>query len=161
MRSSRSIALLGVGAVMTGVGLVIGFTPPLVSSELRTVDWRFAVRGAQPPPDDLVVVQIDEQTHQDLDEGWPIDRTMHAKVIDWLDAAGAKVIAYDVQFTEPTKRRADNALIEAVRNTRGRIVLATGDVTEYGETNVLAGLIPAPSRYAPRTNPEGAESKRR
>ncbi len=61
------------------------------------------------------------------------------KVIDWLDAAGAKVIAYDVQFTEQTKRRADNALIEAVRNTRGRIVLATGDVTEYGETGVLGG----------------------
>ena len=52
---------------------------------------------------------------------------------------GAKVIAYDVQFTEPTKPREDNALIEAVRNTRGRIVLATGDVTEYGETSVLGG----------------------
>jgi adenylate cyclase len=139
VKLSHSLAQLGVGVVMTTAVLLIGATPALDSGELRTVDWRFAVRGTQPPPDDVVVVQIDEKTHEDLEVGWPIKRSMHAKVIDWLDAAGAKVIAYDVQFTEPTTVRQDNALIEAVRNTRGRIVLATGDVTEYGETTVLGG----------------------
>ena len=36
---------------------------------------------------------------------WPFDRTRHAQVIRNLTKAGAKVIAYDVQFTERRRRK--------------------------------------------------------
>ena len=68
----------------------------------------------------------------------------HAKVVDELHAAGAKVIAYDVQFTEPSGDseedfEADNALIEAVRAAAPTVVMATTEVGEKGETSIFGG----------------------
>src|SRR3712207_7130515 len=45
----------------------------------------------------------------------------HADVIERLARAGAKVIGYDVQFTEPSGDvDADNALVESVRRAGNR-----------------------------------------
>ena len=144
MTRTRPLSLLGVGALMTGIALLIGLSPATDSSELRTVDLRFAVRGAEPPPDRVVTVLIDARTYSELQVPWPFDRTMHADVIRWLDDAGAMAIAYDVQFTEPKgdtweDAPEDVALFDAVRRTRGRTVLATGELTARGQTNVFGG----------------------
>ena len=48
------------------------------------------------------------------------------------------VIAYDIQFTEQTEPREDNALIEAVDRTDG-VVLATTEVEKGGRTDVFGG----------------------
>jgi adenylate cyclase len=64
---------------------------------------------------------------------------MHARVIDELRRAGAKAIAYDVQFTEPTTQRQDAALMDAVARAKGRIVLATEEVNEFGESAIFGG----------------------
>jgi adenylate cyclase len=106
--------------------------------ELNTVDARFEVRGAQQAPDDVVVVQIDDVTFGDLREPWPFPRSRHAQLIDRLREAGARVIAYDVQFTEPTTAPEDNALIASVSRA-GNVVLATTEVDSRGRTNVLGG----------------------
>jgi adenylate cyclase len=130
---------------MTGAALLIGLTPATDSAELRTVDWRFEVRGTQPPPDDVVMVLIDATTFRELQVPWPLDRRMHAKVIDWLDDAGAMAIAYDVQFTEPSHSDGweataeDRALFAAVRRSRGRTVLTTGELGKRGETLIFGG----------------------
>ena len=52
-------------------------------------------------------------------------------MIDRLHNAGAKAIAYDVQFSEPTTRRDDNALILAARRARS-VVLSTTEVCAAG-----------------------------
>lgn len=70
--------------------------------ELDTVDARFVVRPDR-PVDDVAVVAVDDVTLSDLNERWPFRRSLHARVIDELRRAGAKVIAYDVQFTEPSQ----------------------------------------------------------
>ena len=122
---------------MTTAALLIGLTTVTDSSELRTVDWRFAVRGAQPPPDDVVAVLIDDATYDDMQEPWPFDRSVHAEVLRWLDDAGARAIAYDIQFSEPTGERWDEspedvALADAVRSTSGRTALASGELDDAG-----------------------------
>ena len=48
------------------------------------------------------------------------------------------MIAYDIQFTEQTQPREDNALIEAVDRTDG-VVLATTEVDKGGRTAVFGG----------------------
>ena len=48
------------------------------------------------------------------------------------------MIAYDVQFSEPTEPREDNALIRAVQRADG-VVLSTTEVDEHGEGNVFGG----------------------
>jgi len=79
----------------------------------------------------LVVVEIDDYTFSDLGEQWPFPRSLHGLLIDRLSNAGAKVIAYDVQFTEETRPEEDNALIKAV-DLAGNVVLATTEVNQRG-----------------------------
>jgi serine/threonine-protein kinase len=107
--------------------------------ELDTIDARFALRGDRRPPRDLAIVQVDDVTFAELGVQWPFPRGLHARVISRISADRPRVIAYDVQFTEPTTAEEDNSLIEAVRSTRGRVVLATSEVDERGGTNVFGG----------------------
>jgi len=69
---------------------------------------------------------------------WPWPRRYHAVVIDHLLAAGAKLIAFDVGFTQQTDAYDDNALIEAVDRDHN-VVLATTAVAAGGQTGVLGG----------------------
>lgn len=106
--------------------------------ELNSVDARFTVRGEQQQPDDLVVIGIDDRTFSDLGVQWPFPRSLHARLIDRLREAGVKVAAFDVQFTEPTTPKQDNALIRAI----GRLpdmVLSTTEVNAQGGSNVFGG----------------------
>lgn len=141
-RSRLQVALfLGVGLAATGLGLVSFGTNLFRSLELNTVDVRFSIRGAQPAPENIAVVAIDDDTFSFFNNRrerirWPFPRSYFATVIDQLDADGAKVIAYDVQFTEETEIEEDTALVESVAKA-GNLVLATTEVGEGGTTNVF------------------------
>ena len=102
-----------------------------------SVDLRFSLRGEE-RPDDVVVVDIDDATFSKLEIQWPFPRSLHAVAINRLRGAGARQIAYDVQFTEPTSVREDLALYRAIRRARN-VVLATTEVDSHGRTNVLGG----------------------
>ncbi|MFL5826335.1 MAG: CHASE2 domain-containing protein [Thermoleophilaceae bacterium] len=106
--------------------------------ERSTVDARFAIRGSEGPPKDVVVVQIDDSTFNRLGVQWPFPRSLHGELIDRLSAAGARVIAFDVQFTEATTKREDGALIDAVGRAQ-TLVLATTEVDPGGLTRIFGG----------------------
>ena len=129
---------LGVAVVASAIAFAADAAGILTSQELSTVDVRFAIRGGHGVPNDIVLVPIDDVTFNDLDVRWPFPRHFHAEVIDSLRKAGAKVIAYDVQFTEQTDSFNDNALINAVGRA-GNLVLAATEVDEQGHTKVLGG----------------------
>jgi adenylate cyclase len=136
--------LLGAGLVAILCGATVKATDGLHRLELALVDVRFSVRGAEKPPGDVVVVGIDDKTFRDTGAQWPFPRTMHAGVIRRLRADGARVIAYDVQFTEQSApdrggAAADQALLQSIYDTGGRVVLATTDVLGNGTTDVLGG----------------------
>lgn len=84
------------------------------------------------------MVAIDDVTFGELRLRYPFPRSVHARVVDRLRVAGARVIAYDVQFTEPTEPAEDNALLDAVARA-GNVVLATTEVDERGRSNVFGG----------------------
>lgn len=132
------MALLGVGAVAAVIASVAWATGLMRSLELSTVDARFSLRGAQGAPQDIVLVEVDDRTFSRLGVQWPFPRRLHARVIDSLRRAGARAIAYDVQFTEPTTRADDGALIRAVDRADG-VVLSTTEVDERGRANVFGG----------------------
>ncbi len=136
-RRKRAIAL-AVGVLAAAAGIAAYATHLLRTPELDLVDTRFSIRGDRKPPQKLVVVDIDARTFDDLDLRWPFPRHVHGTVIDQLRKAGAKVIAYDVQFTEPTSVREDNALINAVDRAHN-VVLATTEVDRKGGTNIFGG----------------------
>jgi len=129
-------------AVAAIVAMAAGLTAYLADAwprlENDTVDMRFSARGASKAPG-VVVVAIDDKTFSELRRQWPFPRRLHASVIGRLAADGARAIAYDVQFTEPTDRRDDLALYESIAHSKTPVVLATTEVDASGKTDVLGG----------------------
>jgi CHASE2 domain-containing sensor protein len=134
---ARIIAALVAAIVALGAGGAVQFARVLPGLEQDSLSARFQHRGAQPAPG-LLVVAIDDKTFDQLGLQWPFPRHWHAQAIDALRRDGAKAIVYDVQFTERTTPREDNALVDAVGRARN-VVLATAETDEHGHTNVLGG----------------------
>jgi CHASE2 domain-containing sensor protein len=156
----RLAASLAVAAFAAALALGLQSAGLLSSLEQRSVSARFEIRGAEPSRD-LLVVAIDDATFSDLRKQWPFPRSLHARVIDRLKAAGARAIVYDVQFTEPTRPREDVALFDAIARARG-VVLATTEFDERGRTLVLGGddnVARAHARVGATNLPEGADGQ--
>lgn len=75
-------------------------------------------KGTTPP---LLLVEIDDASIARLGR-WPWPRDLHASLIARLHEAGARSIAYDVLFTEPSDPAQDARLGEAIA-AAGRVVL--------------------------------------
>jgi adenylate cyclase len=134
----RKVLILAVGIVLTGLGIAAYATDAFKDLELDTIDTRFAIRDEDPPPDDLVVVKIDDVTFDELELRWPFPRRMHGKVIDAIVADKPTAIGYDVQFSEPSDDfDSDLALAEAIADAKGKVVLATTEVNKRGEGKFL------------------------
>lgn len=134
----KLIWLTVVATLSAAIALTSWGTGLLKTQELHSIDQRFEIRGSEGAPDDIVLVDIDGRTFSDLDEQWPFPRSLHGRVIDQLREAGASEVAVDIQFTEPTVPKEDNALIMAV-GRMGGVVLSTTEVDENGKSNVFGG----------------------
>ncbi|MFN8108434.1 MAG: CHASE2 domain-containing protein [Thermoleophilia bacterium] len=132
-----AMALAIVAALLAAVALQS--TGVAQRLEDDTVDARFHARPAH-VPGDVAVVGIDAESFSRLRAQWPWPRAWHARMVDILRRAGARVIAYDVQFTEQDRQHpaGDIALYDAVARARN-VVLATTETTADGHTNVLGG----------------------
>jgi adenylate cyclase len=145
--------IVAVGA--TGLALVAYGTNLLHSLELSTVDARFTIRGNESPPKDVVLVEIDERTFDELGFQWPFARSVHARVIENIARDDPRVIAYDVQFSEasacplsasgvqpkpgqcPQARSDEAALLGALENAHGRTVMAETETEKHGKVRFL------------------------
>lgn len=137
-RRLKTLWLIAAGVGVTAIAVAAYAFGAFRSLELDSVDTRFSIRGERAPPRGIVLVKIDDVTFNELQERFPFPRSIHARVIDRLRADGARAIAYDVQFTEPTEEREDAALVEAVGRAK-RVILGTSEVGDEGESNVLGG----------------------
>ena len=137
----RVTLFLAVALAATGLGVLAYATDALNDLELDTVDLRFSLRGDTEPPSDLVVVRIDDVTFQELNERWPFPRARHGEVIDNIAPDRPKVIAYDVQFSEPSSEglRDDRAFAEAILNADEKVVLAATELNKRAESKFLGG----------------------
>ncbi|HEX2702968.1 MAG TPA: adenylate/guanylate cyclase domain-containing protein [Solirubrobacteraceae bacterium] len=144
----KRLLLAAVTVATVGLGVLAYATGVLYPLEAQSIDVRFGIRGSRPSlVKDFVVVAVDENTFNYFGKlhakdpsvryQWPFPRRDHAIVIDHLLAAGARLIAFDVQFTEPTDPVDDDDLIEAIARAHN-MVLATDAVTG-GQTDVLGG----------------------
>lgn len=67
--------------------------------ELKTYDLRFVSRGARAPSSAVVMAVIDEKS-LDTEGRWPWPRAKLASLVDMLSRDGARVIAFDIGFSE-------------------------------------------------------------
>lgn len=75
-----------------------------------------------PPAEDLIMVAIDEKSLGQLGR-WPWPRVYHARLIDQLNEAGARTIAMDLLFTEPSSMGAQDRQLADAMERHGNVVL--------------------------------------
>lgn len=113
------------GLVAGLVGLTLLVSPLGGAIEQRFgLAWLFALRGAVAPPQDVVLISIDKASSQQL--GLPYDtsrwpRSLHARLVDGLAAAGARSITFDLHFKEA--RPAEDAAFADALHRAGNVVL--------------------------------------
>jgi HD-GYP domain-containing protein (c-di-GMP phosphodiesterase class II) len=131
--------LVPMAAVLFGVLVAIGVSSSgiLDRVESDSIDARFSLRSVD-PPDNIVVVQIGDEDIDTIGR-WPFRRTKHAIAVDRLRKAGARLIVYDVQFTEESENPDDDWALYDALGRAGGAVLATTEVDGHGHTNVLGG----------------------
>jgi adenylate cyclase len=83
--------------------------------EAKALDLRFHLRGAKRPEAPVVLVIIDDRSIAELGR-WPWSRKRLAEIVQRLHAAGAKVIAFDLLFTEP-EATIERDLLRSLRQT--------------------------------------------
>ena len=136
-RRLRVLLVVVAALVAASVGVALQLTGVLKSVELATVDLRFELRGTQPSPGDVVVVEIDQGSLDQLGATWPLVRSLHARAIDRLVSAGARTIVFDVVFSGAKEPHEDADLRKAISRA-GNVVLGTTD-TAIGSTTILGG----------------------
>jgi len=75
-------------------------------------------------PQELIIVYLDEKSFRELGqspENW--DRSLHARLLDRLTKDEARLVVFDVWFTDPGTKEANDQLREAMKKN-GRVVLA-------------------------------------
>lgn len=136
-RILRWVLWLAPGIAAAVIVLALSATHAFKSLDLASIDARFSIRGTE-HPNDVVVVGIDTTTfNQLLPDQFPYPRRLDGQVVTNLAHAGAKVIAFDLQFAHPSDRADDTALINAVRGA-GNVVLGTVFVGRNGSTPIFA-----------------------
>ena len=146
-------------AVATGTSLFVFFLswvqlfdilPPAVRIESYAI-WLSGIFSGRPPDEQVVIVTINDQTEQELGKTFGRDwRHEHAILIDRLSQAGAKVIAFDMYFEEPTVYDGEFAnAIERARNRHTMVVvgfrgLVDGQpklIQSFKDAGVKSGLL--------------------
>src|SRR5574337_230838 len=105
------------------VMLILANLPLFPLLELKASDLLFRLRGSLAPPKEIVVIAIDEPSFAEISRQWPWPRSLHARLIDQLKKAKARVIGFDILFAEPSQPEEDRALARAIREA-GHVVLA-------------------------------------
>ena len=124
---SRSRAHLLALALAVALGLLF-LLEPFRLVDQRLFDFASTTLPARPAEPGAVIVAIDEPSFSELGQRWPWPRSLHAQLVRKLREAGAKVIALDILFSEPSQPQDDAALAAAMGN----------DVVLSAEESVIA-----------------------
>ena len=97
--------------------------------------------GEHPPPEDIVLVYLDETSHREL--GQPLaqawDRSLHAKIVERLTSEGARMIVFDILFHDENPEQ-DEAFAAAIQK-HGNVVLAGELVRNENEAGSQESLL--------------------
>src|SRR4030095_952636 len=102
----------------------------LDSWELGALDQMFRFRGPRAPVAPVVVINIDEDSFDELDVAWPFPRALHGTLVEMIASGDPLVRGRDLLCPEPSARGAedDREFGEAVKRAK-RVVLGAAITT--------------------------------
>lgn len=98
---------------------------------------------SRPCPAPVILVEIDQESidfyNRNFQAAWPWPRSFYARAVDFLTAAGAKAVAIDMIFSEPSLYGGDDdeALAAAMKRS-GRVFMPLFFLTQEGPGADLA-----------------------
>jgi adenylate cyclase len=99
--------------------------------ENMSLDWRHLLAGSRPPPRDVVIAAIDDETIRQIGS-FPLPRSALGRIVRGIAARNPQVIAIDILFLDPGPPDADQELVDALRSTRA-IIGAVASFDSRGE----------------------------
>jgi adenylate cyclase len=108
------------GLVVAAVAVTLIFLEVVEPYELDALDRLFWMRGPRPTTAPVVIVNIDEDSFDELDLAWPFPRALHGALIEAIASGGPRVIGVDLIFPEPSVRGAadDKELAASVKQAK-------------------------------------------
>lgn len=140
-----SVAFIAIAAFI--VSFILMLIRPIQVVELKYFDQLFEWRGPLDVSDSpIVLVAISQEADQEIPQKFPWPTNLHAKLVENLNRAGAKVIAFDVVFNNPDIYDLKNdSLFAQKMEEYGNVILA-GDlqrtITQYSDE--ISPMFPTP-----------------
>jgi CHASE2 domain-containing sensor protein len=122
-------AIVAFGATLLFADLVPRYAPGLLRFEHAMGDMRTSYLSDRLPSQHphVAIVGISDETLKDNKVRLPLDRLLLARLVDAIDAAGAKAIGIDVLFTRTAPTDNEEQLIQSLRRAKAKVVLGAAD----------------------------------
>jgi len=120
-RVSHAAWIIAIIIVSTVMAMVFYWRAPGLSFYAR--DRLTQARGPIPPPDDIVIVAVDEASIARFGR-FPWQRGLTAHAIDAISSTQPKAIALDILYSEPSTSADDTALADSIKRSGNSIVAA-------------------------------------
>jgi len=134
-----ALVLLG-GMIWAGSlarGHLSGTASVIDRFETVLLDLRISLTGHRPPPPEIVIVAIDDQTVS-LAGQYPFPRSRLAALIDKIREAGAKALAVDILLSGASDSAEDGPLAETI----GAIPTVVAGAGQAAEAQLTTGFVP-------------------
>ena len=139
--SANIVSLAAIVIVSALLGSFVSWSAPGIDQYMR--DWMIRTRGPLPPPDDIVIVAIDEPSIARFGR-FPWSRSVSARAIDTIAEAQPKAIALDILYTDPTLEADDSALSRSI-HLAGNVVVAAQLISPPAAQGAGSWLLPLPA----------------
>lgn len=105
------------------------YAPGLLRMEHALADMRTSMLSDRLPSQHprVAIIAVTDRTLDDYKARLPIDRLLLAKLVDAIDGAGAKAIGIDILFYRTAPADNEDALIDAIRRSHAKVVVAAAD----------------------------------
>ena len=120
-QASLAAWLIAIVVVSVMVAMMCSWRAPGLGLYLR--DRLVQARGPLTPPDDIVLVVIDETSIARYGR-FPWQRGLTARALDTISSSQPKAIALDVLYSEPTVATDDNDLADSIKRAGNAVVAA-------------------------------------
>lgn len=120
-RANQAAWLIAIVIVSAAAGMICVWLAPGLDAYAR--DCLMQARGSVAPPDDIVIVAIDEASIARFGR-FPWSRDLTARAIETIAPAQPKVIALDILYSEPSTAANDAALAESIARSGNTVVAA-------------------------------------
>lgn len=107
---SRTTQVVALAAAILALIVFVQRVPAWSLIDHRSFDCLSTVWPPALPQGGPIIVAIDEPSLAEINLQWPWPRSLHARLVSQLRAAGARVIALDIIFSEPSTAEADQSL---------------------------------------------------